>query len=87
MTSSAKEIQAWIVDRISALADIAPEQVDVRAPWTRHGLDSVATVSLAVDLEKWLGYRFRENPLEAHPTIETLAEFLADEVKRAGENA
>ena len=46
----------------------------------------VASLSLATDLEKWLGYRFRENPLEAHPTIEALAEFLAGEVakERAG---
>ena len=84
MTPTAAEIQAWIVDRVSTLTDIPVAEVDVRAPLTRHGLDSVALVALATDLEKWLGYRFRENPLDAHPTIEALSRFLAAEV--AGES-
>ena len=81
MTPTAAEIQAWIVDRVSTLTDI-PADEDVRAPFTRHGLDSVALVALATDLERWLGYRFRENPLDAHPTIEALSRFLAAEVAR-----
>jgi acyl carrier protein len=80
MTASAQEIQDWLVARISTLTGVAPADVDVRAPLTRHGLDSVALVALAADLEKWLGHRFRENPLDAHPTIEALARFLADQV-------
>ena len=82
MTPTATEIQAWIVDRVSTLTDIPADEVDVRAPFTRHGLDSVALVALATDLERWLGYRFRENPLDAHPTIEALSRFLAAEVAR-----
>lgn len=80
MTPSKDEIQAWIVQRVSALLEVEPDQVDVEAPLTRYGLDSVAVVIIAADLEKWLGYRFRENPLDAHPTIQSLAQFLADEV-------
>ena len=82
MTPTAAEIQAWMVDRVSTLTDIPAEEVDVRAPLTRHGLDSVALVALATDLEKWLGYRFRENPLDEHPTIEALSGFLGAEVAR-----
>ena len=85
MTPSAQEIQDWIVARVSALADVPAEEVDVRAPLTRHGLDSVALVALAADLEKWLGYRFRENPLDAHPTIDALSRFLAAEVAHESE--
>jgi acyl carrier protein len=80
MSRSAEEIQAWIVNRVGQLTQVAPEEIDVRGPMTRFGLDSVAVVALAADLEKWLGYQFRENPLEAHPTIESLAEFLAQQV-------
>jgi acyl carrier protein len=82
VTATAAEIQAWIVDRVSTLTEIPAEEVDVRAPLTRHGLDSVALVALATDVEKWLGYRFRENPLDEHPTIEALSQFLAAEVAR-----
>ena len=83
MTRSAEEIRAWIVGRVSDLTEIPPEEIDVRQPVLRFGLDSVALVRLASDLETWLGYRFRENPLEAHPTIEALANFLAEQPAQA----
>jgi acyl carrier protein len=79
MTRSAEEIRAWIVGRVSELTEIPPEEIDAHQPILSYGLDSVALVRLASDLETWLGYRFRENPLESHPTIESLARFLAEE--------
>jgi acyl carrier protein len=82
VSPSAAEIEAWVVARVSRLSGVAPAEVDVRAPLSRHGLDSVALIALAADMEKWLGYRFRSNPLEAHPTIESLARFLAAEVAK-----
>jgi acyl carrier protein len=82
MTPTADEIQSWIVARVSDLTELPPGEVDVRAPLTSHGVDSVALIALASDLEKWLGYRFRENPLEAHPTIESLSRFLAERVAK-----
>jgi acyl carrier protein len=82
MTPSEDEIRAWIVARVAALARVPPEEIDVRAPLRRLGLDSVVVIALAADLEKWLEYRFRENPLEAHPTIESLAQYLAAELAK-----
>lgn len=82
MTPTADEIRDWIIARVSALTEVPPEEIDIGAPLTRHGLDSVAVIALAADLEKWLGYRFRENPLDAHPTIESLSRFLAAEVTK-----
>jgi len=84
VTPSAQEIEDWIAARVGALTGAAREEIDVRAPLTRHGLDSIAVVALASDLEKWLGYRFRANPLEDHPTIEALSRFLAQEVAKRG---
>jgi acyl carrier protein len=76
---SAQEIQDWLVARISALTRVPPEQINVHEPYLRYGLDSVAVVALAADLEAWLGYRFRSNPVEEHPTVASLAQFLAEE--------
>jgi acyl carrier protein len=82
MTPSVEEIQAWIVARVSHLTNVPATEIDATAPVTRHGLDSVALIALASDLEQWLSYRFRENPLDRHPTIETLARFLSEEVAK-----
>ncbi len=78
MNRSAQEIQDWLVHRISSLTGLAPEAIDVDEPYYRHGLDSVSMVLIFTDLETWLGRRFHENPLLEHPTIASLAHFLAD---------
>ncbi len=84
MTPSAQEIQDWIVARVAALTGVPTEEVDPAAPLARHGLDSVAVITLASDLEQWLGYRFRENPLERCNSIEALARFTAEQVAAKG---
>ena len=80
MSRSEQEIQDWIVARVSGLTGLAPAEIDVHEPLLRFGLDSVAVVALVAELEEWLGYRFRENPLDEHPTIAALARFLAGQV-------
>jgi acyl carrier protein len=79
VSRTADEIEHWLTDRVATLTGVPAEDVDPAAPLTRHGLDSVAAISLIADLEKWLGYRFRENPLEQYPTVAALSRFLADE--------
>jgi acyl carrier protein len=78
VTRSSREIQDWIVARVSALAGVAPQEIDVKESLLRAGLDSVAVVALVADLEEWLGYCFRANPLDEHSTIAALAQFLAE---------
>jgi acyl carrier protein len=82
MSRSAQEIQDWLVARISSLTGTAPSQIHVREPLLRYGLDSVATVALVTDLEAWLDYRFHANPLDDHPTIAGLAQYLAAQTAR-----
>jgi acyl carrier protein len=79
MTRSAQEIQDRIVAQVSSLTGLPPEEINVREPYRRYGLDSVALVTVVADLETWLGYRFRENPLEDHSTIASLAAYLAEQ--------
>ena len=77
MTRTADEIREWLVARVAAITGLLPAEVDPDAPLTRHGLDSVALIALVGEFEGWLGYRFRENPLDHYPTITVLAEFLS----------
>jgi acyl carrier protein len=84
VSRSAQEIRDWMIDRLSRLTGMAPQEMDPREPIQRYGLDSVALVAFATDLEGWLGYHFHANPLEDHPTVEALAAFLAAETAERG---
>jgi acyl carrier protein len=64
------------------LTGVAPNELDPQEPIRRFGLDSVTLVAFSTDLEDWLGYQFRSNPLDDHPTIAALAAFLATETAR-----
>ena len=79
MTVPADEIERWIARRVGELAGVPAADVDVQAPVETAGLDSVQWLVLTADLENWLGFRFRSDPLDACPTIAALARFVADE--------
>jgi acyl carrier protein len=80
VSRSEQEIQDWIVARVGGLTGMAPGEINVNEPLLRFGLDSVAVVALVAELEQWLGYRFRENPLDEYPTVAALSRFLAGQV-------
>jgi acyl carrier protein len=71
-----------MADCLSRLIGVPAAELDPREPIRRYGLDSVALVAFATDLEEWLGYRFHANPLDEHPTLEALAAFLAEETAK-----
>ena len=79
MSRSAQQIQDWMTNRLSHLLEVTPQEIDPHEPIRRYGLDSVTLVAFIADLEEWLGYRFRSNPLTEDSTLETLAAFLAKE--------
>jgi acyl carrier protein len=77
VSRSAQAIQDWLVAQVSRLTQLPPEEIDVQAPYEYYGLDSVMVVSLIVELQKWLGRRFHDNPLDDQTTIAALAQYLA----------
>jgi acyl carrier protein len=84
VSRTANEISNWLVERVGALTGVPADEVDPAAPLARHGIDSVAAITLIADLEKWLGYRFRDNPLDRYPTIAALSRFLAEQTADDG---
>jgi acyl carrier protein len=78
MSPTSHEIEAWLIDRLGRLTGVPADQIDAREHFRRYGLDSVAIEGLVADLEAWLGHRFRENPLDEHPTIASMAQYLAE---------
>jgi acyl carrier protein len=77
---AAAEIQDWIVQRLSTEFQVSPAEIRPDLPLIDLGLDSMQFVALWGDLERWLGCRFKDNPLIDHPTAEALSRFLADQL-------
>lgn len=80
---SAAEIQAWIVSYLAQLLEIDPDEVNATIPFDQYGLDSSAAVGMTGDLEDWVERKIDPTLLYDYPTIETLAQHLADEFKLA----
>ena len=70
-------IEQWLVIKIAELLKVAPRQIDIREPFTRFGLDSMAAISLAGQLSAWLGKTLSPTRVYDYPTIESLARHLA----------
>ena len=76
----ADEIRRWLLERLSERLRVAQTAIDREAPMISFGVDSMQFVVLVGELEDWLGCRFADNPLIDYPTINALAEFLADQL-------
>lgn len=76
-----KEIQTWIVNYVAELLEVKPNKIDVTIPFDRYGLDSSAAVGLAGDLETWLEQELDPTLLYDYPTIESLTQYLVEELK------
>lgn len=72
-------IQKWLATKISQQVGIAPNQIDIRQPFTTYGIDSVIAVSLSGELANWLERQLSPTLIYDYPTIETLAKYLTDE--------
>lgn len=72
------EIQAWIVSYIAELLEVDLDEIDVTIPFDRYGLDSLAAVGMSGDLEVWLECELDATLLYDYPTIEALAQHLAE---------
>ncbi len=79
---SAAEIRQWLVTRLSEIQKLEPAEIRLDQPLVGMGLDSMQFLVLVGELEQWLGCRFADNPLIGYPTINTLSEYLADQIAR-----
>ena len=86
-TRRAAEIEAWLVDKIATQLSVAPGFVDPERPFVEYGLDSVQAVSLAGDLETWLGRSLSPTLIWDHPSIAALSRHLARDEGQGEETA
>jgi len=76
---TAEDIQLWLVSKVAELVAVDPDEIDIAEPFARFGLDSIAAAGLSGDLEDWLNRRLPPTLIWDYPTIELLAQHLADD--------
>jgi glutamate-1-semialdehyde-2,1-aminomutase len=74
-----EEIQAWLVAELARRLNLTPEEIGVREPFARYGLDSIGAVGLSGELENWLGRRLDPTLAYDYPSVSALASYLAGE--------
>ena len=77
---STEAIEDWLIAHIAQAAKMDPADVDPRDAFADYGLSSIAAVGLSGDLEDWLGLRLPTTLVWDYPTIQSLAEYLSEQV-------
>ncbi|OJT19471.1 AMP-dependent synthetase [Archangium sp. Cb G35] len=75
-------IQNWLLGRMAQYLGVNAEEIDVKDPFARYGLDSAVAVSLTGELAGWLGREFEPTLFWEHPSAEVLARHLVNELKQ-----
>ena len=76
---SQEEIEEWITKKIAELIGIDFCEVEEDVPFHSYGLDSSDAISMAGDLEEWLGKELNATFFYDYPTIAILAAHLSKE--------
>lgn len=74
--SSSGTIHAWLVDRLARQLGIDRLDIDPEKPFASYGLDSLAMVRIAGELERWLDRPLSPTLLYSAPTIASLSRVL-----------
>ena len=74
---SAQEVQSWLVAEISRIVGVPKDEVDVDAPITSYLADSRDALTLAADLQDWLGLEISADIVWDHPTVAALSSHVA----------
>jgi acyl carrier protein len=84
---SAEDVARWLIAQISQLIGIPAEELRADEPIVNYLSDSRDALSLAADLEGWLGVELSASIVWDHPTIAALADHVAEEVRKGREAA
>ena len=71
------DVKKVLVEAVAAEAGVAPAELEIDRPFTDYGLDSMAALSVGMEIEDTCG--LSDPPVDLlwdHPTVDTLAEAL-----------
>ena len=75
-----KETKQWLKTRIQQLVSTDIQFISDNDCFENFGVDSVGAVTLSGELEKWLGYDIHPFVLYQYKTIDSLSNYIVDEV-------
>lgn len=78
---SSTEIQEWILRELAGRLSLPVDQIDLDRSMADFGLDSIHVLRIFGELERWLGRPVSPTACYEHPTIRSLASWLAGEKK------
>lgn len=70
-------IENWLVTNIAQRLGLSPTEIEITEPFASYGLDSVQAVRITAELEDWLKVKLSPTLAYDHPTVESLAKYLA----------
>ncbi|MBV9708102.1 MAG: acyltransferase domain-containing protein, partial [Chloroflexi bacterium] len=74
---TAEAIRDWLVVKVAEVLHIKRTEIEVREPLALYGMDSVQAVTIATELEAWLGREIPVTLAYDYPSIEAIASHLA----------
>ncbi|WP_129293728.1 acyl carrier protein [Streptomyces lydicus] len=74
------DLQRWLVERVAEYLPDLGEAVDPTRQLGEYGLDSIAVVAFAADVEEQLGIAVDPTAIWDYPSVGELAEHLAAEL-------
>lgn len=77
---STQEIIDWLVTETAKLLGVPKGQIEIDEPLVNYLTDSRDALSLAADLQDWLGVEMSASLIWDHPTIKALAQYVVQEV-------
>ncbi len=78
---SNEKIADWMVNHLSNLLSIKPEQVEKTLQFDDFGLDSRDSVGMIGELSDWLKIELDPSMIDDHPTIEELSTAIVKEME------
>lgn len=71
-----KDIETWLILKVSEQLQVAPNEIDIRQPLAQYGLNSLAAMSITGEVNEWLGCKISPTIVYDYPTIESLVKYL-----------
>ena len=75
-----ESIQAWFLANLAEKLKMDISEIDVQASFMDYGVSSIIMVEIEGELEDWLEVELDPTLLWDHPSIESLAEYLVNEL-------